>query len=420
MKRYLIWGNAPLKGEVKISGSKNSTLPIMAASLLTFEPCIIKNVPKLVDVFTMKELLEFLGKKVDFEDSTLKIIQKTTRPKFFAPYEIVSRMRASFCVLGPLLAKFKKAKVSFPGGCVIGVRPVDLHLKGLGFLGAKLKVESGYVIGRAKELRGNKIYLGGEFGSSVLATANVLMCAVLSKGKTLIENAACEPEIKDLANFLNKMGAKIKGAGTPWIEIEGVESLKGAEHAVIPDRIEAGTFVMAGSITRGRIIIKEAKSAHLGAVIDKLCECRAKLVVEDKRIEVLSSKKILAKNMTTLPFPGFPTDLQAQYVSLMSVAEGSCVVTERIFPDRFMHVSELNRMGAKIKRQGPHLLIEGRDSLSGTEVMASDLRASAALILAGLRAKGKTIVQRVYHLERGYENLKEKLEKLGAKIKIEK
>jgi len=418
MKKYLIWGNVSLKGEVKISGSKNSVLPIMASTLLTSEKCIIKNVPRVVDVFTMKELLEFLGKKVEFDSNTLKITQKTTKPRILAPYEIVSRMRASFCVLGPLLARFKRAKVSFPGGCVIGVRPVDLHLKGLSMLGVNFRIRSGYVIGSAKELRANRIYLGGEFGSSVLATANVLMCAVLSKGKTLIENAACEPEIKDLADFLNKMGAKIKGAGTPWIEIEGVKTLKGAEHTVIPDRIEAGTFIMAGLITKGKITIKGAKISHLGAVLDKLNECKAKLITEDEKIEVLPSN-IIAQNMTTLPFPGFPTDLQAQYVSLMSVAKGSCVVTERVFPDRFMHVPELNRMGAKIKRQGPHLLIEGTNNLFGAEVMASDLRASAALILAGLRAKGKTVVQRVYHLDRGYENLKEKLEALGAKIKIE-
>jgi UDP-N-acetylglucosamine 1-carboxyvinyltransferase len=329
-------------------------------------------------------------------------------------------MRASFCVLGPLLGKLKKAKVSLPGGCVIGIRPVDLHLKGLKALGADINIESGYVVAEGKKLKGSHIYLGGVFGSSVLATDNVMMAAVLSQGRTVIEAAACEPEVVDLAEFLIKMGAKIRGQGTPIIEIEGVKRLHGAEHTIIPDRIEAGTFMIAALITKGDIIIKNVLFQHLGAVIDKLGEAGVYITKADKSIRVRFKRQLKPVNVTTLPYPGFPTDMQAQIMSLMSVTDGISVITEKIYPDRFMHVAELNRMGANIQREGPHAIISGVKELSGAPVMASDLRASACLVLAGLVARGKTTVSRIYHLERGYENMEEKLQGLGAKVWREK
>jgi len=329
-------------------------------------------------------------------------------------------MRASFCVLGPLLGKFKKAKVSLPGGCVIGVRPVDLHLKGIRALGTDISVESGYVIAKAQKLHGNHIYLGGVYGSSVLATDNVMMAAVLAGGKTVIESAACEPEVVDLAEFLIKMGAKIKGHGTPIIEIEGVKNLHGATHTIIPDRIEAGTMMLAALITRGDILIKNVFYKHLGALIDRLEEAGGAIVKTDNSIHMRYKKHLKAVNITTLPYPGFPTDMQAQMMALMSVTPGISVITEKIYPDRFMHVAELNRMGAHIQREGPHAIVEGIEGLSGAPVMASDLRASACLVLAGLAAKGKTSISRIYHLERGYENIEEKLQGLGAKIWREK
>jgi len=329
-------------------------------------------------------------------------------------------MRASFCVLGPLLGKLKKAKVSLPGGCVIGVRPVDLHLKGIKALGADISIDSGYVVARANKLKGSYIYLGGVYGSSVLATDNVMMAAVLAKGRTVIESAACEPEVSDLAEFLIKMGAKIKGQGTPVIEIEGVKYLHGATHSIIPDRIEAGTLILASLVTGGDILIKNVQYQHLGSLIDKLDEAGAHLVRTDGSLQVKGSRRLKSVNITTLPYPGFPTDMQAQMMSLMSITPGISVITEKIYPDRFMHVSELNRMGAHIQREGPHAIVEGIKGLSGAPVMASDLRASACLVLAGLAARGKTSISRIYHLERGYENMEQKLIKLGAKVWREK
>jgi UDP-N-acetylglucosamine 1-carboxyvinyltransferase len=329
-------------------------------------------------------------------------------------------MRASFCVLGPILAKLKKAKVSLPGGCVIGVRPVDLHLKGIKSLGAQISVESGYVNATAGQLKGGYVYLGGVYGSSVLATDNVMMAATLAKGKTVIESAACEPEVTDLAEFLIKMGAKIKGHGTPIIEIEGVKYLRGAQHTIIPDRIEAGTLMVASLITKGDITIKNVFYKHLGALIDKLEEAGASIIKNDSTVRMRLKGRLKAINVTTLPYPGFPTDMQAQIMSLMTVTPGISVITEKIYPDRFMHVAELNRMGAHIQREGPHAIVEGIKQLSGAPVMASDLRASACLVLAGLVASGKTSVSRIYHLERGYENIEEKLRGLGARIWKEK
>jgi UDP-N-acetylglucosamine 1-carboxyvinyltransferase len=419
MDKLVIEGRAKLKGEVVVSGSKNSVLPILAATLLTDEPCIIKGAPNLRDTSTMIKILRALGKNVEMDKGVVSVTA-TANANYIADYKLVSTMRASFCVLGPLLAKMKKAKVSLPGGCVIGLRPVDLHLKGLKAIGASINIESGYVVAKAKQLKGQQLYLGGEYGSSVLATDNVMMAACLSKGKTIIESAACEPEVADLAEFLIKMGARIRGQGTPIIEIEGVNYLHGAVHTIIPDRIEAATFIIASLITGGDINIKNVCPYHLGAIVDKLKEAGVSIVSNNNSIRLRGKNRIKPINVTTLPYPGFPTDMQAQMISLMSVTPGISVITEKIYPDRFMHVAELNRMGAHIQREGPHAIVEGVKHLSGAPVMASDLRASACLVLAGLVARGKTTVSRIYHLERGYENIDKKLQSLGAKVWREK
>jgi UDP-N-acetylglucosamine 1-carboxyvinyltransferase len=415
MDKLVIEGGLPLKGAVSASGAKNSVLLLLAASLLTCERCCIKNVPFLRDVNTMIKILRSLGVQAEFSNGEVTVEAKHLK-SLTADYKLVSTMRASFCVLGPLLGRFRKARVSLPGGCIIGVRPVDLHIKGIKTLGAKIDIQGGYVAAEARELRGAHIYLGGVFGSSVLATDNVMMAAVLAKGKTVIESAACEPEVVDLANFLNKMGAKIKGQGTPCIEIEGVRHLHGSDYHVIPDRIEVGTLMLAGIITKGDCLIKGAFKEHLAAVLDKLGEAGVKIEDVDGGLRIRPRKTLRPVNIATLPYPGFPTDMQAQMMSLMSVTSGISVITEKIYPDRFMHVAELNRMGANIMREGPHAIVEGKGSLSGAPVMASDLRASAALVLAGLVAKGRTEISRIYHLDRGYENLELKLQKLGARI----
>ncbi len=419
MEKLVIEGQAKLKGEIKVSGAKNSVLPILAATLLTDEPCVIDNCPNLRDTYTMLKLLRSLGKNAELNKNTVSVTSKG-KPNYIADYKLVSTMRGSFCVLGPLLAKLKHAKVSLPGGCIIGVRPVDLHIKGIKSLGADIIVQGGYVEAKANKLKGKHIYLGGVFGSSVLATANVMMAVTLAKGETIIESAACEPELIDLANFLNKMGAKIKGHGSPRLEIEGVKELHGAEYKVIPDRIEAGTFLILSAMTRGDITIKDVCWEHLSAIIDKLEEAGCVIDKTDNKIRVRVKRKFSPVNVTTLPYPGFPTDLQSQFMALMAVTPGVSVITEKVFPDRFIHIAEINRMGAKIMREGPHAIIEGVKQLSGAPVMASDLRASAALVLAGLVAKGKTEIFRIYHLERGYENLDEKLTKIGAKVWREK
>lgn len=420
MDKLVIEGGVSLKGAVSVSGAKNAVLPLLAACLLTNERCRIKNVPNLRDVNTMVKILRSLGACIEFSNGEV-IVEARNLKNLAADYKLVSTMRASFCVLGPLLGRFRKAKVSLPGGCIIGVRPVDLHLKGLRALGAKIDIQGGYVVTEARELRGASIYLGGVFGSSVLATDNVMMAAVLAKGKTVIESAACEPEVVDLANFLNKMGAKIRGQGTPSIEIEGVRHLHGTDYHIIPDRIEAGTLILASAITKGDCFIKGAFKEHLSAVLDKLEESGVRIEDADGGLRVTRPRKNLKPvNITTLPYPGFPTDMQAQAMALMSVTPGISVITDKIYPDRFMHVPELNRMGAKIMREGPHAIVQGQSSLSGAPVMASDLRASAALVLAGLVAKGRTEISRIYHLDRGYENLELKLQKLGAKIRREK
>ena len=419
MDKLVIEGGIKLKGEVTVSGAKNAVLPILAATLLTDDACVIKSVPNLRDTNTMLKILRSLGKDAEF-DKGVVAVSSLKNTNFVADYKLVSTMRASFCVLGPLLGKLKKAKVSLPGGCVIGVRPVDLHLKGIKALGADINIEAGYVMAKSDKLKGSHIFLGGVYGSSVLATDNVMMAAVLASGKTVIESAACEPEVADLAEFLIKMGAKIKGHGTPIIEIEGVKHLHGASHTIIPDRIEAGTLMLAALVTRGDIHIKNVQTRHLGALIDKLDEAGANISKSDGAVRVRFGRQLRAVNVTTLPFPGFPTDMQAQMMALMSVTPGISVITEKIYPDRFMHVAELNRMGAHIQREGPHAIVEGIKELSGAPVMASDLRASACLVLAGLAARGKTQISRIYHLERGYENIEAKLQKLGAKIWREK
>lgn len=421
MDKLIIEGGKRLKGVVTVSGAKNSVLPILAATLLTDDACIIKGVPNLRDTLTMLKILRSLGKSLDFNlDKATVTVSSGKSINFIADYRLVSTMRASFCVLGPLLAKLKKAKVSLPGGCVIGIRPVDLHLKGLRALGADIEIESGYVLAKADRLKGASIYLCGIYGSSVLATDNVMMAASLSEGKTIIECAACEPEVVDLAEFLIKMGAKIKGHGTPIIEIEGVRHLHGATHTIIPDRIEAGTLMIASLITQGDVTIKNILIQHLGALIDKLEEAGAIFTKTDNSVHICHKNRLHTVNVTTLPYPGFPTDMQAQIMALMSITPGISLITEKIYPDRFMHIAELNRMGAHIQREGSHAVVNGVKELSGAAVMASDLRASACLILAGLAGSGRTAISRIYHLERGYENMDIKLQKLGARIWREK
>jgi len=417
MDRLRIEGPTRLTGEVDIDGSKNATLPIMAACLLSSEKSIIKNVPALSDVFTMIKILRALGVKADFSDGVLEI-----EPNMYkgdtALYKYVSTMRASICVLGPLLARLHHAKVSLPGGCIIGPRPINLHIKGMKALGADIKVEHGYLLAKTKGLRGSSIYLGGAFGSSVLATANIMMAATLAKGKTVIEHAATEPEVVDLAEFLIKMGANIRGQRTHTIEIEGVKSLHGAEHTVIPDRIEAGTYMIAACATKGDLVIKNADIDHLRSLIDKLRQAGAIITSKSKDVvRVRAPRSLKAIDITTLPFPGFPTDLQAQMMAIMSVARGITIITEKVYPERFIHISELNRMGAQISLEGESAIIQGVKSLSGAEVMASDLRASAALVVGALAAKGRTEISRIYHLDRGYKDMEKKLSKLGAKIK---
>lgn len=420
MDKLIIEGGHKLKGSIEVSGAKNAALPIIAACLLSEEMSVIENIPEVVDIYTMIEILKAFSVKVEFNNGKIAITPDNFK-QYTAPYNLVSTMRASVCVLGPLLAKLGRAQVSMPGGCVIGPRPIDLHLKGLSALGAEINIEHGYVNAKAKKLKGNIIYLGGAFGSSVLATANVMMAAVLAKGETIIENAACEPEIVDLGNFLIKMGAKIKGLGANIIEIQGVKKLHGARHRAISDRIEAGTYIMAAAITGGEIDLKGVSFEHLGAVIDKMREAGVLIKKTPGGLYVKGIRRYHRPlEITTLPFPGFPTDLQAQVTALLCLAKGISIVTEKIYTGRFMHISELSRMGARIKLEGNSAIIEGTASLSGAPVMASDLRASAALLLAGLVAKGETEIHRIYHLDRGYERLEEKLSKVGAKIWREK
>ncbi len=419
MDKLIIEGGRPLSGEVTVSGSKNSALPVLAASLLTDDTCALYNIPMLRDTLTMFELLQSLGKKVDVDGNKVTI-SSNGKLSHIADYKLVSTMRGSFCVLGPLLAKLKKAKVSLPGGCVIGIRPVDIHLKGIKSLGASLEVENGYVVAKAKELKGQNIYLGGMFGPSVLATANILMAATLAKGETVIESAACEPEIVDLAEMLNAMGARVFGQGTPRIIVNGVKKLHGADFKITSDRIEAGTFILMGAAVKADILIKNITCNHLLALLDKLKEAGLKYERGLDCLRIKSAGRLKPTSLTTYPHPGFPTDLQAQFMALMAQVSGVSVITDKVFPDRFMHIPELNRMGANIRRDSNSAIVQGVKVLHGAPVMASDLRASAALVIAGLAAKGRTEINRIYHLDRGYENLDQKLKALGAKLHREK
>lgn len=416
MDKLIIHGGKQLSGTVTISGSKNAVLPIMAASILGSSPSTIYNVPSLMDVGTMCALLEKFGSRIERPKPNTLIIDPRGIKKYFAPYDLVRKMRASICVLGPLIGRFGKAKVSIPGGCVIGPRPIDLHLKGIKALGAKLDIEHGYVVAEAKKLRGTGIYLGGRFGSSVLATGNVMMAAVKAKGTTIIENSACEPEVVDLGKFLSNMGAKIEGCGSHVIRISGVKELHGAEHTVISDRIEAGTYMTAGAITRGDVLIKGVQTEYIRAIIDKLQDMGVRINIEDNSVRVRAKGKLKPIEIVTLPYPGFPTDMQAQFMALMTTVTGISIITEKIYTERFMHVPELIRMAADISLEGPSAIIKGVKRLSGAPVMASDLRASAALVLAALSANGETEVNRIYHLDRGYEKMDEKLRNLGADI----
>ncbi len=414
MDSFLIKGSVPLHGEVAISGAKNAVLPIMAATLLTGEPCVIRRVPNLSDVKFMGQILTWLGAQVRFEGDTVRV--QARKIKGAGDYDLIRKMRGSICVMGPLLGRLKKATVSLPGGCVIGARPINLHLKGFEALGAKVVIENGYVQARAKRLVGSAIFLGGRAGSTVLGTANVMMAATLAEGVTVIESAACEPEVVDLANFLNAMGAQIAGAGSPTMTITGVKELHGAEHEVIPDRIEAATYAIAAAATHGEVTLRGARADHMHAVLDKLKDAGAAIERCGPDIVIRRNGRLKPVDITTLPYSGFPTDVQAQMMALMALTPGISIITERIFESRFMHVSELARLGADIEIEGPSAIVKGGKPLSGAPVMASDLRASAALVIAGLAARGTTQVNRVYHIDRGYENIDGKLRQLGARI----
>lgn len=414
MDKILVHGGASLSGNVKISGSKNSALPILAATLLTKEPCVIHHVPDLSDIHYMLQILSHLGAQVERASGVVTVQAEKIITE--APYEIVRKMRASVCVLGPLLGREKEATVSLPGGCVIGDRPIDLHLKGFEALGAMHRIEAGNVKVFAGELKGSSMNLRGKQGPTVLGTDNVMMAAVLAEGTTVIDSAAAEPEVVDLANFLNKMGAKIEGAGTRRIVIEGVKELHGAEHSVIPDRIEAGTFLVAGAIAGKGVTLKRVDPSHLTAVTDALTKAGFVLQTEGDNITISPNGPWKPLELTTNPYPDFPTDMQAQMCALLAKTPGISVITETIFPQRYMHVSEMKRMGADISLNGPTAIIKGVERMSGAPVMASDLRASAALVLAGLHSEGITEVNRVYHIDRGYELIDEKLNGLGAHI----
>lgn len=431
MDSFLIHGGTRLKGSIEISGSKNSALPIVAACLLAEGRTRLHGVPRLSDIDSMIKLVGELGCHVFRHEPTgpalgdgpslngpLDIEVRDEKPTH-ARYDIVKTMRASVCVLGPLLAKRGRARVAIPGGCAIGDRPVDLHVRGLMKLGAEFSTEGGDIVGevpKGRRLKGCRMYLGGAQGPTVLGTINVMCAAALAEGETVLVGAACEPEVVDCASLLKKMGAKITGDGTPEMKIEGVEKLAGTEHRIIPDRIECGTFMVAAAITNGEVELKHCNLDHLVAVVDRLEEVGVKIVRENGTIYVSSSRRLNPVEMTTQPFPGFPTDLQAQLMALLCLGDGISVITERIFPDRFLHVGELNRMGGRIRKEGPTAIIQGVRELQGANVMASDLRASAALVLAGLVGRGTTKIDRVYHIDRGYEKIEQKLRAVGADI----
>ena len=412
MDEIVINGGRRLCGEVRISGAKNSALPILASTILSGGQCVVTNVPRVVDVLTMGNLLGMLGATV-VQEGNRAVIQAEMIHSTEAPYDLVKTMRASVLVLGPLVARFGEAKVSLPGGCAIGSRPVNLHLAALAKLGADIAIEHGYITAKAKRLKGARIYCDTP---TVTGTENIMMAATLAEGTTVLENAAKEPEIVDLAEFLVKRGGRIYGAGTDVITIEGVQELHGGDHEVIPDRIEAGTYLAAAAMTRGDVTVTHCRPGHLEAVLMKLREVGAEVQEDKEQVRLTVPGPLRGADVKTLPFPGFPTDMQAQMAALMTLAEGTSVITETVFESRFMHVEELRRMGADIRVEGNRLVVTGRQKLTGAPVMASDLRASAGLIVAGLAAEGTTQVQRVYHLDRGYERIEEKLSGLGADI----
>jgi UDP-N-acetylglucosamine 1-carboxyvinyltransferase len=415
MDKLQIRGGVPLEGDVKVSGSKNATLPILAGAILAAEPVVVGNVPHLKDVTTTIELLVRMGATVTIDERTRIEVDGSTIKECFAPYELVKTMRASILVLGPLVARFGKADVSLPGGCAIGARPVNIHVAGLQAMGADITIEGGYIRARASRLRGARLVLDTV---TVTGTENLMMAATLADGETIIENAAREPEVVDLANFLIAMGAKIQGAGTDKIVIQGVEKLHGTEYEVLPDRIEGGTYLVAGAITRGHVRLKNTRPDHLDAVTAKLSEAGAKVAIGDNWIEVdMRGKRPRAVDVRTAPYPAFPTDMQAQFAALNTVADGVGTVIETIFENRFMHMLEMRRLGAEIRLEGNTAIIRGVERLTGAPVMATDLRASASLVLAGLVAEGRTDIERIYHIDRGYEAIEEKLAQLGAQIK---
>ena len=414
MDKLLIEGGPRLEGSVRISGAKNATLPILAATLLVDGPVTVANVPHLNDITTTVELLGRMGVSVTVDEKMRIEVDASTITQFAAPYDLVKTMRASILVLGPLLTRFGQADVSRPGGCAIGLRPVNLHVDGLKAMGADIDVENGYIRARARKLHGAHIVMDQV---SVTGTENLVMAAVLATGRTVIDNAACEPEVVDLADFLNGLGARIEGAGSPQIVIEGVDRLHGGSYTVLPDRIEAGTYLVAGAVTRGRVRVRDVRPEHLGAVLDKLREAGARIECGDDWIELDMPHRPKAVSLSTAPYPAFPTDMQAQFATLNAIAEGAGQITETVFENRFMHILEMQRMGARFNVTGNTAISQGVERLTGAPVMATDLRASASLVLAGLVADGPTLVSRIYHIDRGYECIEEKLSHLGALIR---
>jgi UDP-N-acetylglucosamine 1-carboxyvinyltransferase len=415
LDKLQIQGGVPLEGEVRISGAKNATLPILAAALLADDPVVIGNVPHLQDVTTTIELLGQMGARVTMDEHMRIEVDPSTVRDCFAPYDLVKTMRASILVLGPLVARFGRADVSLPGGCAIGARPVNIHVAGLQAMGADITIEGGYIRARAQRLKGARLVLDTV---TVTGTENLMMAATLADGETVLENAAREPEVVDLANFLIAMGAKITGAGTDKIVIEGVARLRGTRYEVLPDRIESGTYLVAGAITRGHVRIKNTRPENLDAVLAKLAEAGATLSQGDNWVEVdMRGRRPRAVDVRTAPYPGFPTDMQAQFAALNTIAEGVGTITETIFENRFMHMLEMRRLGAEIRLEGNTAIIKGVNKLMAAPVMATDLRASASLVLAGLVAEGQTDVERIYHIDRGYEAIEEKLAQLGAQIR---
>jgi len=413
-KKLIISGGNKLQGTVRIDGAKNSALSIMAATLLTKDVCILRNVPRLTDVDTMSAVIRKLGVKVEWKEDNNLYVDSDNFNNYEAPYELVKMMRGSILVMGPLLARLKRAKISLPGGCAIGARPVDYHLKGFEALGAQVEVEKGYIEAKVNKLKGDDIYL--DF-PSLGATENIMMAACLAKGLTTIENAAKDPEVVELGHFLNKMGAKVEGLGTDLIKIEGVKKLHGVDYTILPDRIEAGTYMIAAAITGGDVLIEKADPLLLKPLVVKLEEAGVRIELEKNLIKVTGPGRVKAVDIKTLPFPGFPTDMQPQFMALSCVAKGTSVIIETVFEKRFTHIGDLIRMGADIKVEGHSAIIKGVKKLSAAPVMASDLRGGAALVLAGLVAEGTTELSRIYHLDRGYVNLEEKLTSLGADIK---